>query len=324
MNKSYSIKLNAVIPENLIGKRLDQALPALFPDYSRTCLQNWIKNGQVMVDNKILKPNSKVHTNQQIVIDAIITNKENWEAQAIPLNIIYEDDAIIVINKPAGLVVHPAAGNPDKTLLNALLNYAPKLASLPRAGIIHRLDKETSGLLVIARNLKAHTKLIAELQQRKIHREYEAIVCGIMTAGGVINAPIGRHPKDRKRMTVIDSGKEATTTYRIIQRFRAHTHIKVILETGRTHQIRVHMAHINYPIVGDPVYGGRLKFPKGINENLKLCLQNFKRQALHARRLILNHPINRKIMECEAPLPADMQQLLNAIKKDGDEINLHN
>lgn len=316
MNKSHLIKLNTIIPKNLAGKRLDQALAILFSDYSRALLQSWIKAGQVLVDNKILNPDHKVRTNQQIIINAIITSQDNWEAQAIPLNIIYEDDAIIVINKPVGLVVHPAAGNPDKTLLNALLNHAPELRNLPRAGIIHRLDKDTSGLLVIARNLKAHTKLVSELQQRKIHREYEAIVSGVMTAGGIIDKPIGRHHKDRKRMAITDSGKTAITSYRVIKKFRAHTHIKVILETGRTHQIRVHMAHINYPIVGDPVYGGRLKLPAGISEELKQCLQNFKHQALHAKRLGLAHPITEKTMEWEAPLPDDMQKLLSALQKD--------
>jgi len=316
MNKSYSIKLNIIVPENLTGKRLDQALAILLPDYSRARMQSWIKTGQVTVDDKILKSNARVHANQKIIINAVMFNEENWEAQDIPLNIVYEDEAVIIINKPVGLVVHPAVGNPDKTLVNALLNHAPELAVLPRAGIIHRLDKDTSGLLIVARSLKAHAKLVAELQERKIKREYEAIVNGVMTAGGTIDMPIGRHSRDRKRMAVTDSGKAAVTNYRIIQKFRFHTYVKVFLQTGRTHQIRVHMAHINYPIVGDQIYGGRLKLPPKISSELMHILQNFKRQALHACRLELVHPITNKTMEWQAPLPNDMQQLLQALVAD--------
>ncbi len=294
--------LKAIISAHLDNKRLDQALAELFPQYSRARLQSWIKSGHVLVDGKILKPRDKVHSGQNIILTPIIEPQEQWEAQKIPLNIIYEDDDIIVINKPAGLVVHPGAGVRDKTMLNALLHHAPELAKLPRAGIIHRLDKDTSGLLVIARNLEAHTKLVAELQARNIKREYEAVVVGVMTAGGTIDAPIGRHPKDRKRMAVVDSGKPAITHYRVIKRFTSHTHIKVMLETGRTHQIRVHMAYIHYPIVGDPVYGGnRAKY------------KNFKRQALHAKYLALIHPRTGKQMEWEAPLPDDMRQLLKEL-----------
>jgi 23S rRNA pseudouridine1911/1915/1917 synthase len=294
--------LKTIIPENLDNKRLDQALAKLFPEYSRTRLQAWIKAGQVTVDGKVLKPRDKVHTGQNIIVTPIIEPQEHWEAQPIVLDIIYEDDDIIIINKPAGLVVHPGAGTRDKTMLNALLHHAPELTKLPRAGIIHRLDKDTSGLLVVARNLKSHTKLVADLQQRNIKREYEAIVVGVMTAGGTIDAPIGRHPKDRKRMAVVVFGKPAITHYRVIKRFKAHTHIKVMLETGRTHQIRVHMAHIHYPIVGDPVYGGN-----------KARYKNFKRQALHAKCLGLIHPRTGKQMEWHAPLPNDMQWLLEEL-----------
>lgn len=304
------------IPEYLDNKRLDQVVAELFPEYSRARLQAWIKAGQITVDGKILRPRDKVHTGQHVEINPIIEPVETWQAQPITLDIIYEDKDIIVINKPAGLVVHPAAGRPHSTMLNALLYHAPKLANLPRAGIIHRLDKDTSGLLVVAKNLKAHTKLVAKLQERKITREYEAIVNGVMIAGGTVNAPIGRHPRDRKRMAVITGGKPAITHYRVIKRFRAHTHIKVILETGRTHQIRVHMAYIHYPIVGDQVYGGRQKVPAGINEELKQHLQNFKRQALHAKRLGLIHPVTGKKMEWQVPLPKDMQQLLKMLNKD--------
>lgn len=298
------IYLKGKIPENLDSKRQDQALAKLFPDYSRSLITSWIKAGQVKIDGNILKPDDKIRTGQKVIISAEIENREYWQAQPIQLNIIYEDEDIIVIDKPAGLVVHPAAGTPDKTLVNALLYHAPELAGLPRAGIIHRLDKGTSGLLVIARNLKAHSKLVKELQQRKITREYEAVVNGVMTAGGTIDKPIGRHPRDRKRMAVIESGKPAITHYRVIKRFPAYTHIKVILETGRTHQIRVHMAHIHYPLVGDPVYGGKFKPPTDI-----------KRQALHARRLVLLHPTTGKQMEWTSSLPHDIQELLQQLER---------
>ena len=294
--------LKTTIPAHLDNKRLDQALAELFPEYSRARLQAWIKAGQVTINGNTLKPRDKIHTGQNIIVNPIIEPQERWEAQQIPLDIIYEDDDIIIINKPPGLVVHPGAGTRDKTMLNALLHHAPELAKLPRAGIIHRLDKDTSGLLVVARNLKSHTKLVTELQHHNIKREYEAIVVGVMTAGGTVDAPIGRHPKDRKRMAVVPSGKPAITHYRVIKRFKAHTHIKVMLETGRTHQIRVHMAHIHYPILGDPVYGGN-----------KAKYKNFPRQALHAKCLGLIHPATGEQMEWQAPLPDDMQGLLKKL-----------
>ncbi len=310
------INLTAIIPEELANKRLDQALAILFPDYSRARLQSWIKAGQVLVDGTLLKAKEKVSADQEVIIAATIVSNENWRAQPIELNIAYEDDDILVINKPAGLVVHPGAGTPDSTLLNALLHHCPELNTIPRGGIIHRLDKDTSGLLVITKTLPAHTKLVADLQERKISREYEAVVNGVMTAGGTVDAPIARHPKDRVRMAVVLSGKPAITHYRVLEKFRTHTHVKVNLETGRTHQIRVHMAHIHYPIVGDPVYGGRLKLPKGCNEELRTTLQKFKRQALHARRLEFAHPISGEIMTFKAKLPTDMQQLITDLQED--------
>lgn len=314
------INLRATIPENLADKRLDIVLSSLFPEHSRSRLQNWIKAGFVKLDGSTVTSKEKcllVSANQNIEINATIEpQNETHVAQKLTnmLNIVYEDDDIIIINKPVGLVVHPGAGNSDKTLLNALLFHAPELKNIPRAGIVHRLDKDTSGLLVVARTLEAHTKLIDELQERLVKREYEAIIVGVLTAGGTVNAPIGRHHIKRKAMAVKDDGKVAITHYRVIERFQAHTHIKVMLDTGRTHQIRVHMAHINHPIVGDPIYGGRLKLPKGASEELITLLRTFKRQALHARRLGLNHPRTGKYLEWEASLPNDMVQLLHLLK----------
>jgi 23S rRNA pseudouridine1911/1915/1917 synthase len=296
-----SINLTATIPAALAGKRLDQALAELFPEYSRSRLQAWIKAGQVLIDEKpAVKSKELVTIGQKIAINASLPTQERWEAQPIQLNIVYEDEYIIVINKPAGLVVHPAVGNHAGTMLNALLYYAPELASIPRAGIIHRLDKDTSGLLVVTRNLAAHTKLVRKLSQHEIKREYEAVVNGIIISGNTIEAPIGRDPHNRLRMCVREDGKPAVTHYRVIKRYEAFTHLKVNLETGRTHQIRVHMAYIRHPIVGDQLYAPRLKVP----------LENFKRQALHARRLGFVHPRTNKYMEWEAPLPEDMQKLL--------------
>ena len=260
----YTIHLTAEIPEHLANQRLDQALAELFPQHSRSRLTGWIKAKQVTVDGKHMRPKDKVHIKQAVEIQATMPIEETWEPQAIDLTIVYEDQDLIVINKPAGMVVHPAAGNPNNTLLNALLYHDAALARLPRAGIIHRLDKGTTGLLVIARTPEAHTHLVDELQSRTINREYETVVIGTIIAGGTIDAPIGRHPTQRKRMAVVESGKPATTHYRVIKRFPAHTHLRVNLETGRTHQIRVHLAHIHHPILGDTTYGGRLKLPSGV------------------------------------------------------------
>lgn len=310
---SQNISLLAFIPESLSDKRLDQAVSELFPQYSRTRLQSWIKKGELTVDDKVLRQRDKVHFGQKINISAVLEVEDTHVAQDIKLDIVYEDDDIIVLNKPAGIVVHPAVGNRDSTLLNALLYYAPELKNIPRVGIVHRIDKDTSGLLVIARNLAAHTFLTRGIKNHAILREYEAIVNGVMTAGGTINQPIGRHPYKRTLMAVIENGKEAITHYRVINRFKYHTHLKIELETGRTHQIRVHLAHINYPIVGDKTYGGRLKLPHGASETLKTALRDFPRQALHARRLTFQHPHTKKEMTFEAPLPKDMLRLLDTI-----------
>jgi 23S rRNA pseudouridine1911/1915/1917 synthase len=308
------IQLSATLPTELGNLRLDQALAKLFPDYSRSRLQSWIKQQHVTVDGKHLKAKDKIQPGQMIEVHASLEEQIAWQAQQMDLNIIYEDESIIVINKPPGLVVHPAVGNPDQTLVNALLHYAPELAQLPRAGIVHRLDKNTSGLMVVARNLEAHHWLVKQIQARKVKREYLAVVNGRIISGGTIEAPIGRHHVHRTQMAVTDSGKEAVTHYWVKERFKDHTLLKILLETGRTHQIRVHMAYIHHPIVGDTTYGGRLKIPAGCSEQFKEALRHFRRQALHAWRLSLQHPVNGKLMEWQADVPEDMLRLIETLK----------
>lgn len=309
-------RLNVDIPESFAGMRLDQALSELLPQYSRSRLQQWIKEGNVQVDGRQCRPRDKVLGGEGVSVRAQVQPDERWEAQPIALDILYEDGDLLVVNKPAGLVVHPAAGNPDGTLLNALLHHAPQVAGLPRAGIVHRLDKETSGILVVAKTLEARTGLVEQLQAREFTREYDAVVEGTMTGGGKVDAPIGRHPVDRKRMAVVPSGKPAVTHYRLAERFRAHTWLKVRLETGRTHQIRVHMAHIRHPLVGDPVYRGRLRMPAGADEGLRDTLRGFRRQALHASRLGLAHPGSGEWMEWQVALPGDLAALIEALRRD--------
>jgi len=311
-----TVQLSLQIPDTEAGQRLDQALARLLPDYSRSRLKTWIDAGEVLVDGEVRRPRDKVNGGETIAIAGTLTEESTAEAQAIPLLMAYEDKHVFIVNKPAGLVVHPGAGNPDQTLQNALLSRDPELGKLPRAGIVHRLDKDTSGLLIVARTLKAHTALVRMLEARAIHREYETICRGVMTAGGTIDAPINRHPTDRVRMAIRDGGRDAVTHYRVIRRFRAHTHVRVQLETGRTHQIRVHLAHINYPIVGDRVYGGRLALPKGATEELRVALREFPRQALHAAKLQLEHPVTGKPLEAQAPLPEDMLGLLAVLAAD--------
>jgi 23S rRNA pseudouridine1911/1915/1917 synthase len=308
--------LSSRVPDALAGMRLDQALAEMFASYSRARLQQWIRGGQVTVDARQWRAKDKVLGGEQIELTATLAEEVTSLPQAIPLPIVYEDEHLLVINKPAGLVVHPAAGNHDGTMLNALLHYAPELVHVPRAGIVHRIDKETSGLLVVARTLTAQADLVQQLQERSIEREYEAVAMGVMTSGGSVDAPIGRHAVDRKRMAVTRSGKPAVSHYRVAERFRIHTHIKVHLETGRTHQIRVHMAYIHHPLLGDPVYGGRLRIPPGSSESLMATLRTFKRQALHAARLGLQHPESGEPMEWHAPLPDDMTMLIQALHDD--------
>ncbi|KPK51619.1 MAG: ribosomal large subunit pseudouridine synthase D [Thiotrichales bacterium SG8_50] len=296
--------------------RLDALLAGLMPEFSRSQLQRWVKEGDVLVDHKQLRPRDHLTGGETVLINVPDAPVQDWAAQTIPLDIVFEDDHILVLNKPAGLVVHPGAGNPDSTLLNALLSHAPSLRGLARAGIVHRLDKETSGLMVIARTERARLSLIEQLSTRELHREYTTIVNGVMISGGTVNEPIGRHPKDRKRMAVVSRGKPAISHYRVIERFRAHTLVNVKLETGRTHQIRVHMAYIHFPVLGDPVYGGRLRLPPDSDEAFIRSLRNFRRQALHARRLGLVHPVTGKELFWEVPLPADMEKLIAVLRTD--------
>ena len=317
---SEPIQLSAIIPDDLAGKRLDQVLAVLFAEHSRTRLQTWIRNGNVRVNNQIKRQRDRVIGGERIEIKAAYEIQETWSAEDIPLNIIHEDDALLILNKPEGLIVHPGAGNPEHTLLNALLHHDPQLENVPRAGIVQRLDKDTSGLMVIARTPQSHTYLVEQLQKRNIKREYQAVVNGVMTAGGSIDKPIGRHAKHRTRMAVTDKGKPAITHYLIIKKYAAHTHIRINLETGRTHQIRVHMAYLRYPIVGDPVYGGRAKTPKGAGNKLISIIQSFPRQALHACAIHLHHPDTGKLLRFNTPLPEDMQTLVNALEDDAKEI----
>jgi 23S rRNA pseudouridine1911/1915/1917 synthase len=304
------------VPLEAAGYRLDQLLAERCPDYSRSRLQHWIKGGRVLLDGHSCRPKEKLRGGERIVLRPELEPEVFDQGEAMPLEILYEDDGLLVVNKPAGLVMHPAAGNPKGTLLNGLLAHHPPLAQVPRAGIVHRLDKETSGLLVVAKTLAAQNALVRQLQERSVKREYRAVIQGVMTAGGTVDAPIARHPVNRLRMAVITSGKPAVTHYRVLQRFRAHSYIHVELETGRTHQIRVHMAHIRFPLVGDPLYGGRLKLPAGAAQALIEALRGFRRQALHAMRLTLRHPSSGETLTWEAPLPDDMQQLLTALDAD--------
>lgn len=312
-NRKKQILLTNTISQSLAEKRLDQAASILFPEYSRSRLQAWIKSGELTVDGKILRPRDKVKLGQIITINATEKLEGEWQGENLgKLNIVYEDKDIIVVDKPSGMVVHPAVGNPNHTLLNALLYHAPELKNVPRAGIVHRLDQGTSGLLVVARNLHAHAKLVKAIERREVEREYEAIVLGVMTGGGNIELPIGRHPSKRTLMSVVENGKPALTHYWVLQRFQAHTHVRVKLETGRTHQIRVHLSHIGYPIVGDKTYG-RLQFPKGSDERLKEHLRSFCHPALHARRLSFAHPRTGKKLAFESSIPQDMEKLLEAL-----------
>jgi len=309
--------LNIVIPNRLIGQRIDSALATMLPDYSRSKITSWVRSGRALVNDKAFKAKEKVNGGEVVALSIIQEKSNAWLGEDIPIDVVYEDDDIIVLNKPVGLVTHPGAGNWTGTLANALLHYEPELATLDRAGIVHRLDKNTSGLMVVARSELAQKNLVEQLQTHVVSREYSAIVYGHMISGGSVDAPIGRDPKDRIRQAVVEEGegKEAVTHYRVIDRFKHHTHVKCILETGRTHQIRVHMAYVEHPLIADPMYGGKIRFPKKAEEELKDVLKGFNRQALHAKKLTLMHPISGEEMSWKAPLPKDLDDLLKALAK---------
>lgn len=307
------------IAAQLAGLRLDQALARTLPQYSRARLQSWIEAGAVQVDGQVPRPRDKVHGGEQVRIEARLEAETRVAAEKMPLDVVYKDRGIFVINKPAGLVVHPGAGNASHTLQNALLALDPKLAVVPRAGLVHRLDKDTSGLMVVARTPEAHAALAAQIAAREVERAYLAICLGVMTGGGTVDEPIGRHRTQRIRMAVRSDGREAVTHYRVLKRYRGHSYVRAELETGRTHQIRVHLAHIGHPLVGDPVYGSRRRIPRGAGAGLIAIIDSFKRQALHATRLALSHPLTGRALEWEVPLPADMASLLATLEADVKE-----
>jgi len=310
--------LEATVGPDLAGARLDQALASLFADYSRNRLQAWTREGRVTVNGEQRRPRDKVYPGDRLVLVPVAEEQVADVPQDIPLDIVFEDEHLLVVNKPAGLVVHPAAGNPDGTLQNGLLFHDSSLIELPRAGIVHRLDKDTTGLMVIGKTQAAYKRLVDAIAAREVKREYRALVVGSMPAGGTIDMPIGRHPTQRTRMAVNPLGKPSVTHFRVLEHFRGHTLLKVILDTGRTHQIRVHMAHLRHPVFGDPVYGRRLQLPAGASDDLKAVLRGFKRQALHAKRLQLEHPIHARPMRFECAIPADMRAVIDALAADAN------
>ena len=310
------IERSVIVPADLAGRRLDQAAALLLPEFSRSRLKTWIDAGRLTIAGRSARARMLLKGGEQLELKAELAAAVEVAPEAIPLAVVHEDDALLVIDKPVGLVVHPGAGNRSGTLQNALLHAYPELAPLPRAGLVHRLDKDTSGLLLVARTLASQKTLAAALERREIRRTYQAICQGALTGGGSVDAPIGRHPRERTRMAVVDGGREARTRYRVLERFRAHTHCEIDLETGRTHQIRVHMAHVRAPLVGDPVYGGRPRLPPRPTEALRAALQSFRRQALHATRLALEHPGSGDELELESPLAPDLRALLEALRAD--------
>jgi 23S rRNA pseudouridine1911/1915/1917 synthase len=312
----HRIQRSAVVPDECAGQRFDQAAAKLWPEFSRSRLQQWIESGCLTAAGAVLPSKARLRGGEELVLDVRPQPQVPLRAEPIPLKIIHEDESVFVIDKPAGLVVHPGAGNPAGTLQNALLHRDPLLADVPRAGIVHRLDKDTSGVLVVARTLQSQTALAAQIEAREMHRTYEAICVGVLTGGGEIEAPIGRHPRDRTRQCVREDGRHARTRYRVLERFRAHTHIEVALDTGRTHQIRVHMAHIRAPLLGDPVYGGRPRLPRAPTPELIAAVQGLRRQALHAVRLEFAHPVSGERLEFRSPLASDLQALLEVLRAD--------
>jgi 23S rRNA pseudouridine1911/1915/1917 synthase len=304
------------LPPASAGMRLDQALAVALPQYSRARLQRWIRLGAVSIDGRPMRPRDRVRGGERLVVRAEFPVETAVAAETLPLDIVHEDPALLVLNKPPGLVVHPGAGNREHTLQNALLAYDASLARVPRAGLVHRLDKDTSGLLMVARTPESHTRLVAALAAREVGREYLALCAGVPTGGGRIEEPIGRHRTARTRMAVRSDGREAVTHYRIEERLGSFTLLRVQLETGRTHQIRVHLAHVGLPVIGDPVYGGRMRQPAGASAAVRAALRAFRRQALHAQRLRLKHPVNRRALAFEAPPPPDFLALLQLLRAE--------
>jgi len=312
-------KQQKTVPDGLAGLRLDQALAQMFPDYSRSRLKAWLIEGAVLVDGEKRRPKDRVDGGEEVELNAVAEVAVRSEPEPMLLDIVFEDEAMLVINKQAGLVVHPGAGNPTGTLMNGLLHHAPSLEQLPRAGIIHRLDKDTTGLMLVGKTLPAHTALVRALAERDVSRHYLAVCNGVLTGGGKIEEPIARHPVDRTKMSIREDGRPAVTHFTVRERFRAHTLVDVKLETGRTHQIRVHFAHRRHALVGDATYGGRLALPAGATAELIEALRRFKRQALHAARLNLPHPTSGAELDLEAPPPDDLATLIGVLRDDNNE-----
>jgi 23S rRNA pseudouridine1911/1915/1917 synthase len=314
-----SVSRHATVPPEFAGQRLDRAAAEIWSDYSRSRIQQWIDSGALRLDGARVQPRHRLRGGETISVEAELEAVSEALPEPIPLEIVFEDDDLLIVDKPAGLVVHPGAGNPGGTLMNALLHHDEGLRRVPRAGLVHRLDKDTSGLLVVARTVESQLELSAMIERRRIRRVYRAVCQTALTGGGVIDAAIGRHPRDRTRMTVREGGRAARTRYRLLERFQAQSFVELELETGRTHQIRVHMAHIRAPLVGDPVYGGRPRLPPAPSEGLRRLLQDFPRQALHATSLALPHPADGRELHFESPLPEDIEDLLAALRRDGTQ-----
>lgn len=316
---STQIEQTATVPEDMIGLRFDQVAATIFAEFSRERLKGWMQDGQLTVNGQIVKPKTRCLGGEELVLKATLQVQTSSQPEQMDLDIIYEDDDILVVNKPVGLVVHPGAGNWTGTLVNGLLFHEPLLDELPRAGLVHRIDKDTSGLLVVAKNLAAQHHLSKQLADKTVYRVYDAVVVGHVIAGGTVDQPIKRHPVERTRMSVQPGGRPSVTHYKVLERFGSHTLVQAQLETGRTHQIRVHLSYIGFPLVGDTTYGGRIRLPRGASEHLTNTLKGFKRQALHARELGLVHPRTGEEMQFEAAWPDDFVQLVEALQDEGQE-----
>ncbi len=317
MENKKKISLNYIALPADQGQRVDLITAKQFPNYSRAHIQRWIKDGDLLVNSKEVKSKYIMQTDDAVSVNFLEESQLIDLPEDIALDVIFEDTEILIINKPAGLVVHPGSGNRTGTLVNALLAHDENLSFLPRAGIVHRLDKDTSGLMVISKTESSYLNLVEQLKERSVTRTYLAMVVGVPVISKTINEPIGRHPKIRTKQAVNQNGKEAITRFSILENLDGYSLLKINLETGRTHQIRVHLSHIGFPIIGDPLYGSRNKFSRGSSEKQKKIISDFKRQALHAEELRLNHPSSGELLLFKAPMPSDMQTLLNQIKENG-------